>query len=161
MTGLLDIGELTSTVEVRGVQLTVKGIAAKDILLLLQDFPEMRKLMSGGNVTLTAELLIAQIPGALSHIVAAACGYGGDNEEALRKAESLTLGEQTAIIREAWKLTFPQGTQSFLDALSEFGLGSLVGTGSEWDPGTTSPGRSKNLSHVAIPDPPSGLTRPA
>lgn len=145
MVGLLDIGPLTRIITVRGKELEVKGISAKGLFLLLDEFPEMRKLLSGSGVEAKPEQLIHQIPGAVASIIAAATGHPGDAMHIKFAAEELNLGEQAEIIQTAWDLTFPKGAQSFIEALGAVG----AVTASGWGQVTASPEPSKNASPPA------------
>jgi hypothetical protein len=159
VTSLLDIGPLTDKVPVRGKDVTIKGISGKDILILLNDFPEMRKLMGGQSLAITPDLLIARVPGALSSIIVLACGEDIDNDAAHKSADALTVGEQVEFIHKIWKLTFPSGTQSFLDAVQE--IKRLVGGASGWDRDTQSPAPSSSSSDTDTQEKTSGTTPPA
>ena len=158
MTSLLDIGPLTAEVEIRGKKLTVKGVTAKTLLLLLQEFPELRKLLAqgSGKAAVTPEMLIAQVPGALSSLIVAACGLPMSKEN-IGAADNLSIGEQGELIVKIWELTFPRGVSSFTDALRE--LSRYAGFG--WDPVTPSPEQSKSSSPEDTEKSASGNTPPA
>lgn len=158
MTSLLDIGDLRDTVEVRGKDIEVKGISAKDILVLLNDFPEMRKLMSGQSLAVTPDLLMARVPGALSSIIVLACGFNIDDDNAHKVADRLGVGEQAEIIYKVWKLTFPQGVQSFSELIQD--IKKLGGGASGWAADTKSPAQSSSASETDTEKSAPGATPP-
>lgn len=153
MTSLLDIGPLTAKVTVRGKEFEVRGISAKMFFHLLDDFPELRKVMSGAKVEVKAEDMMKQVPGAVSSVIAAACGMPND-KEAIAKADDLTIGEQADFMTKIWELTFPSGVTSFIVALEEMSRA----TGAGWGQDTPSPGALNNSSPAATPKKASGVT---
>ena len=50
MVGLVDIAPVTSTVFIRGHDITITGVSARGIAHLLARFPELRALMTGREV---------------------------------------------------------------------------------------------------------------
>lgn len=154
MTSLLDIGPVTKKVELRpGFELEVRGVTAKAVLLMLNDFPELRKLMAASGPPITPDMLIAQAPGVIATFIAAGCGYLG-NKEALAKVDELTIGEQGDLVLEIWQLTFPRGVSSFTEALRA--LSKYAGFG--WDQATPSPELSSNASKTDTTAKESGTT---
>ena len=77
MVGLIDIAPSVETVDVQGTSVTVHGVSAKGVAHLLGGFPELRKLMTGQEVE--AEQLMAIGGDAVAAIIAAGCGYPGDD----------------------------------------------------------------------------------
>lgn len=151
---LLDIGRLKTTVDIRGVQMEVVGLSARDLFRLLDMFPELRRMF--GGVDVRPEQLFAQAPDAITRVIAYVLDYreiklteiGTETssdidliyQRALESIDNLTIGEQTDIVKAAWDLTFPRGIKSFFDALEAMG----VAPESIKAPGTTSQGRSSN-----------------
>ena len=76
MVGLIDIAPSVETVDVQGTSVAVHGVSAKGVAHLLGRFPELRKLMTGQEVE--AEQLMAMGGDAVAAIIAAGCGYPGD-----------------------------------------------------------------------------------
>jgi hypothetical protein len=76
MVGLIDIAPTVETVDVQGAPVAVHGVSAKGIAHLLGRFPELRKLMTGQEVE--TEQLMAVGADAVAAIIAAGCGYPGD-----------------------------------------------------------------------------------
>lgn len=123
MTGLLSIAAITETVA--GV--TVRGVSAKGIAMLLADFPALRALMTGREVD--AEALISVAPDAIAGIIAAGIGFPGDAEQ-VDAAASLPVEVQADFLTTILKLTFPKGPASFLEKINSLGgvLNPTVGS---------------------------------
>lgn len=147
MVGLLDIGDLIETVEVRGKKVEVRGISARTFFHLLATIPELADALMGVNPKdISAATLIMKVPDAVSTIIACAT-VGGPKWAAMSKDEQqkhidaaggLNIGEQADFIKKVWDITFPKGTQSFLDALAE-----VMKLTSAAEQGQLSPGQSK------------------
>lgn len=148
MPSLLDIGSLTVTTDIRGVQVEVSGISGESFLHLLDRYPEFRKVMSGGAVTPDVSVLMKQAPGAVGAVIAAACGNFGD-PKAEEIARKLSIGEQGEILLKIWTLTFPRGVQNFIEALE--GLAKQVVGASGWDQAMRSQEPSNSASTSATP----------
>lgn len=155
MTSLLDIGDLTETVELRGKKIEVRGISAEGLLVLLGKFPELRVIMTNGADEKVIASLTEKLPQAVFAIIAAGCGDAG-NEKAEAVAAKLSVGEQLDAFGKIWKLTFPRGIVDFIKALETLagelegaaGIGSAV-SGKDQD--TKSPGPSSTASATDIP----------
>lgn len=117
MPGLLDIAPLKRVVSVLGTDVTVTGISAEGIAVVLQRFPEVRKMMTGKDVNLSPEELIAKVPVAVATIIAAGCGTPGDAASE-RVAASLPLESQIALLEAIKELTLPAGVGPFVDRLA-------------------------------------------
>ena len=78
MVGLIDISPRTETVDVQGASVAVHGVSAKGVANLLGRFPELRMLMTGQSVD--ADRLMAIGGDAVAAIIAAGCGYPGDEK---------------------------------------------------------------------------------
>lgn len=163
MVGLVDIGPVTREVPMRGQTIAIKGISALGLFDLLDQFPELRKLFSESGKQVNAQQMMQHVPAAVATIIVYVCGYkraslsavnntekvkaiNAEYEAALVAAESLTIGEQTEIVKAAWDLTFPKGLKSFLEALEAVGA-----IESGWAQDTASPGPSNNASPTVIP----------
>jgi hypothetical protein len=144
MVSLLDIADLAKTVPVRGKDLTVLGLSARDVVHLFGKFPELRALMAGKASELTPEAIMKLAPAAVAAVIAAGTGSAGD-AKAEAVAARLAIGEQVEILAAIFELTFPQGIGPFVARLDAFGL--LKGDGaSGWDQDTKSPAPSKPSS---------------
>ena len=121
MVGLIDIAPRVETVEVQGTPVGVHGISARGVAHLLGRFPELRKLMTGQEVE--AEQLIAMGGDAVAAIIAAGCGYLGD-ETAESVAGKLSLDAQTDFLATILRLTLPKGIGPFVEKLTA--LGSIL-----------------------------------
>jgi len=128
MVSLLDIGPAKGTETIRGVELEVTGISARGLFQLLEQFPELRRLF--GGVDVRPEQLFEQAPHAIDCILCKVLGIetderkpGFDIAKVAAVGDNLVLGEQLAIVKKAWDLTFPRGVTSFFEALEAMGVG--------------------------------------
>ncbi len=133
MVGLVDIAPITSTVTVRGQDITVTGVSARGIAHLLARFPELRALMTGREVALDDLLRLGG--DVIAAIIAAGTGASGD-VDVETAADNLTLEEQADLLAAIVELTMPRGLGPLVERLSRLGL--LAG-GASGTPATTSP----------------------
>ncbi len=119
MAGLIDIAAVTEKVTVAGTEIEVPGISAAGVASLLVRFPELRKAMSGLEVS-TKELL-KMGPAALAAILAAGTGAPGD-EAAEAAAAKLPVGPQTDLLAAILRVTLPGGLGPFVEKLDGLGL---------------------------------------
>src|SRR5262249_47183372 len=115
MVGLIDIASTVETVDVQGTSVTVHGVSAKGLASLLGRFPELRRLMTGQEVQ--ADQLMAMGGDAVAAIIAAGCGYPGD-ETAEGMATNLSLDAQADLLAATLRLTLPKGIGPFVDKLT-------------------------------------------
>lgn len=144
MPGLLDIASTPARVEVRGVMVDVFGVSAEGIAYLLSNFPEIKALFMGKEVSFDADTLVTKAPKALAAIIAAGTGNVG-NAEAEAIAASLGVDEQAELLAKIIELTFPRGIGPFAEAVNRLAAtasGSSVGTTKE--AASTSRSPSKN-----------------
>lgn len=144
MVSLLDIGEVSEEVSVRGKQIVVTGISGKGLVALLSDFPEIRKLIADRGSELLTEDLIKIAPDAAAAVIAAGCGTPGD-KQAVAIAGTLGVGEQVDLLEAIFRLTFPRGIGPFVEKLSRMTGANGVEGGPGWDPATKSHGRLNDL----------------
>lgn len=112
---LRDIGLLTETVAVNDEKsVEVRGIAAADLIKLINRFPDMQKWMSGEVVNIRDILVNA--PDAIAAIIAIGCGDGGD-PEAEGVASMLPFEVQMDIIQVVGRLTFRSGFGPFVQRM--------------------------------------------
>jgi hypothetical protein len=130
MVGLIDIAPKVEMIDVQGTPVAVHGVSAKGLANLLSRFPELRKLMSGQEVE--AEQLMAMGGDAVAAIIAAGCGYPGD-EKAEAVAGRLAIDTQADLIAAILRLTLPAGLGPFVEKLTA--LGGLL----DADPSATAP----------------------
>lgn len=115
MATLRDCGRLTEEVTLEsGDVLTVRGLPARAFFELIAKYPQIQRFFGGADMDLGQ--LVIQLPDAVSIIIVAATGKMGDPEDIVA-AEHLGVTDQLAIIQAAWKLSFPRGVKSFIDAL--------------------------------------------
>lgn len=144
MPGLLDIASAPARVEVRGVKVDVFGVSAEGVAYLLTNFPEIKALFAGKEVSFDTATLATKAPRAIAAIIAAGTGNAG-NADAEAIAASLAVDEQAELLAKIIELTFPRGLGPFVEAVSR-----LAATASESSdaitkgPATISPSPSKN-----------------
>lgn len=122
MVGLVDIAPRSETVMVGDVAVPVSGVSARGVAYLLSKFPELRKLMSGGDDN-TADALMKIAPDAIAAIIAAGIGKPGDAEEEAA-ADRLPLEPQTDLLAAILRLTLPRGIGPFAEKLTAL-MGSV------------------------------------
>ena len=132
MVGLIDIAPATETVEAQGKPVTVHGVSAKGLAHLLVRFPELRRLMTGQEVE--ADQLFAMGGDAVAAIIAAGCGYPGDDSAEVIGG-ALSLDVQADLLAAILRLTLPRGIGPFVEKLTA--LGGLLGV--EDGPSVTAP----------------------
>jgi hypothetical protein len=115
MAGLLDIAPVTDTVPVNGTDVAVGGVSAKGIVTLFLRFPELRKVVTGMEVSRERWFEIGA--DAIAAIIAAGCGAPGDPEhEAV--AASLPAESQIDLIQAILRVTMPGGLGPFMEKLT-------------------------------------------
>ncbi|MHB2169966.1 phage pre-tape measure protein [Alsobacter sp. R-9] len=136
MVGLLDLAPATETV--RGV--TVYGVSAEGIAVLLRRFPELRTLMTGGAVD--AEALLKAAPEAVKAIIAAGIGHPGSTEQE-EAAARLPIEIQADFLEAIIRTTLPSGFGPFAERVKALAGRTLnvqpVASGGATAPDTTSP----------------------
>lgn len=135
MVGLIDIAPRAETVVIHGTTVGVHGISAKGVAHLLGRFPELRMLMTGHEVE--AAQLMAMGGDAVAAIIAAGCGYPGD-EKAEDVAASLSIDAQADLLAAIVRLTLPAGLGPFVEKLTALG-GILDAAPSVTAPASSSP----------------------
>jgi hypothetical protein len=135
MVGLIDIAPRAETVDVQDAPVTVHGISAKGVAHLLGRFPELRKLMTGETVE--TEELMAMGGDAVAAIIAAGCGYPGD-EKAEAVAGTFAIDAQADLLSAVIRLTLPRGLGPFVEKLTTLG-GILDAAPSATAPASNSP----------------------
>jgi enoyl-CoA hydratase/carnithine racemase len=118
MVGLIDIAPKIETVDVQGAPVAVHGISAKGVAHLLGRFPELRMLMTGQEVE--AAQMMAMGGDAIAAILAAGCGYPGD-EKAEAVAGRLSIDAQADLLAAILRLTLPVGLGPFVEKLTAVG----------------------------------------
>ena len=139
MVGLVDIAPVTSTILVRGQDITITGVSARGIALLLARFPELRAVITGREVAMDDLLKLGG--DVIAAIIAAGTGAPGD-VGAEKAADNLTLEEQADLLAAIVELTMPRGLGPLVEKLSRLGL--LAGGGASAMQATTSLQPSKN-----------------
>jgi hypothetical protein len=147
MVSLLDIGDATEEVTVRGKSLTITGVSAKGVLVLLDRFPEVRKLLTNFGKDVKAKDLLELAPEAIACVIACASGSPG-NKKAEAVAASLGVGDQLEILEATLRLTFPQGLGPFVAKLDRLASSGNVPGASGWGAAMKSPEASNSSSEM-------------
>jgi hypothetical protein len=137
MVGLIDIAPRTEMVDIEGASVEVHGVSASGLALLLRRFPDLRKLLTGLEVETTQLMTVGGE--AVAAIIAAGCGYPGD-EKAESVAANLSLDAQADFLGAILRLTLPKGLGPFVAKLTA--LGSILDADvvrSDMGPDSTSP----------------------
>lgn len=116
MPGLLDVAASTKTVPVGSGHVTVPGVSARGIAVLLERFPVVRELFTGKSPSLTADAIIKIVPDAIAAIIAAGCGSPGD-PEAEKVADALPAETQAELLEAIMEVTMPKGAGPFVERL--------------------------------------------
>jgi hypothetical protein len=123
MPGLLDIAPASETVTVRGTAVDVTGVSAHGFVGLMQRFPELRKFMTGVEVSM--DQIMAMAGDAVAAIIAAGTGSPGD-AKAEAVAARLSADDQLTLMAAILRQTFPTGVGPFAEKLGVL-TGSLGG----------------------------------
>jgi hypothetical protein len=121
MVSLVDIGPSRGSVPLRGEAADIRGLTAEHIVVMFQDFTDLRKLVTGKSDVEVMTNLFNNFPVIVGRIIAMGCGANwgdADFEAQVEGARHLTLGEQWAMLVAIMALTFPQGPKSFLDGVA-------------------------------------------
>lgn len=125
MSKFLELANISSApVTVRGEKVDVRGLAARDIAQIAGRFDEVRALLTGQNLELTADRLVSLGPDVVAAVIAAGVGGAGDAaHEAV--AAALPVSEQLDFLAKILELTFPKGPKDFFTQLA--GLAASAG----------------------------------
>ena len=156
---LYDISDFGENVDIGdGRKLRVKGISAQGCLVLLLRFPDLKKWLSGQNLSIAETLL--QAPETIAAVIAAGTGAPGDTD-AEDIAAALPVEVQTDVMEAVYRQTFRNGFGPFAkrvlalyDAAVQSGNFGVV-------PDTKSPPELKPLSPTDTPQASSGTIPPA
>jgi len=116
MSTLLDIAPRFETVSLGQTSLEVYGLGASSIATILFRFPELKDLFDKGLDGLDGETIARIGEEAVGAIIAAGCRMLG-NPKAEAVARSLPVGDQVAILKAVYDITFPKGVADFLTSL--------------------------------------------
>ena len=119
MVGLIDIAPVTTSVTIRGSDITVVGVSARGVAHLLARFPQLRALMTGRDVALDE---IIRLGGdVVAAIIAAGIGKPGDESQEAA-VDNLSLEEQADLLFAIIRLTIPNGVGPLVEKLSSLGM---------------------------------------
>jgi hypothetical protein len=129
MATLLDIAPLIKTIQIRGVDLPVRGITAQGVVYLLNRFPALRMMLTGKTdafAGMTVLSFIEAMPEVVDTVIACGMGFNGTNPDDQKKAEeiaaSFSLDEQVESITAIMEVTLPRGVGPFVDMINRLGL---------------------------------------
>lgn len=147
MSSLLDLGPLTEQVEVRGVDLTVRGLTAVNLFKLFSEFPNLQ--LSLDQLGSPGSKMLDLAPELIAKIIAMATGSPGD-KAVEDKAMELGAADQLKILGAVQRLSFPQGLVPFVDEMTR-----LMGTQPSMEQGNSSHAPSSGALQTDSP----GMTR--
>lgn len=127
---LEDIGDLTEVVVIRGQEVQVSGLSARNVFALMMRFPEFRSMM---NTTakdaqkanseedaekswisrINPQILMTTLPRVI-YAAFAICTGSKDVEAAEASAEKLPLGDQMKLLNAVFRTTFGDGILPFV-----------------------------------------------
>lgn len=154
MGSLEDIAPIAEQVKIDGKQIDCYGVSSRGLVMLLQRFPEIKKLFDGKAHELKIDDIFKIAPFSIAAIIAAGTGKpggfpGDEKKEAI--ADSLGIEQQYDLLAAIGRRTMPNGVGPFvlkMQGLSGAVVGFMQGvTGQALD--THSQEESKTLSQVA------------
>jgi hypothetical protein len=122
MADLLDIAPSTAVevVKINGQRLTVRSVGANAIASLAARFPHLMGVMLGGNLAAGGPQLIGQFGAAVGPIIAAGCGYLGDEKAEQHADTAFLLEDQLKLVMTIIGITFPNGLGFFGGLVKRF-----------------------------------------
>src|SRR5262252_2163388 len=114
MADLLDILPASTSVWIEDQRFTVHCISIPAMASIITRFPEIKDVLRGGLAGDFILRLRLSCAAALGPIIAAGCGYLG-NEDFERHAASMLPEYQGKFLNAIWDVTFPNGTGPFLE----------------------------------------------
>ncbi|HMF26171.1 MAG TPA: hypothetical protein VKG24_29185 [Pseudolabrys sp.] len=118
MADLLDILPASTSVWIEDQRFTVHCISIPAMASIITRFPEIKDVLRGGLAGDFILRLRLSCAAALGPIIAAGCGYLG-NEDFERHAASMLPEYQGKFLNAIWDVTFPNGTGPFLEELAK------------------------------------------
>ena len=118
---MLDIAPLNEQVEIGNDKegtaqfIEVRGISSRDILTLIQNFPDMQKFVSIGGIN--PQDILSLAPGAVGGIIAAGTGHVGELEHE-QAADRLSIEAQLDLLEAIGRCTFRNGFGPFVMRIS-------------------------------------------
>ena len=114
MPGLMDAAPRFKDVDIGGTSVRVFGLSAMGIAQLMQRFPEVKAMLAGREVKLTAERMVTLVPEAAAAAIAAGCGEPGDEKHEAHAA-TLALDDQMTLLLAIMECTAPGGPDPLFD----------------------------------------------
>lgn len=116
---LLDVAPQTDSHTIGGKTVTFGGLSLGALVNIIAAFPEVRGMIAAKTVDFG--LLIQRAPDAAAEIIAQSFGKGIDAKRS-QIAKNLPAGTQLELLQKIYKLSFPNGLASLLEAAKEAGL---------------------------------------
>lgn len=153
--GLMDIVPASEDVKIDETQsLKLTGISFEDIVTLMKRFPEAQAWALGGK--LDPARLVQVAPEAVAAVIAASCGFIGD-EKAEKRARAIAVETQLDCIEAIVRITFRSGFGPFVERIAGVaGLARAVSESSGKAPATNSQPSSSNSQPSGVVPTPSG-----
>lgn len=126
-----------TTVTVRGKDIKIVGLELREIVRLMAKHPVLREMLegkkrdekkaNGKDDDFDVMELIFAAPEVAAEIGAAGCGFR-DDEKAVEKFASLTVGEQTRILKAIWEASFEEMARPIIQVMRDLVKSSGVGS---------------------------------
>lgn len=118
MVSLVDIGPLTEKVKIRGHEMEVHAITARDVFFFINNFEDFAKVMGAVKVKdfTPRQLLLKLAPETVGVLIATGLGKRDDLKERAA-AETLGLPDQLKLVNAIFRVTFPEGVAPFVEEL--------------------------------------------
>src|SRR5215831_7101313 len=104
-------------------RILVHPVSVQAMATLIQRFPELRQIANGKDGTDLVTQLVIGCGKAVGPIIAASCGYLGDEDREMAAA-NLPPDDQLELLEAIFSVTFPNGIGSFVARLT-----NLMGAG--------------------------------
>lgn len=115
MSGLMELGPMTSEIEVMGQKLTLKPISTKSLITLFDTFPVLIQFLEGNSIEDAVKIVG---PIAVAHVIACSTGEM-DNPAAVEVAMHLGVGKTAEAIEKIIEITFEDGTGPFVERIGK------------------------------------------
>lgn len=138
MVSLVDIVPQKRTVQLAAGELELRGLGLRQIADLFLQFPILRNLFTEGAPDVDFYDFIAQAPGAIGYVIAAAAGQP-EAAEGIADGSGLAPDEALECLMVIRDLTFPRGVAPLMAR-----LGALIGG--------AGPGRAADTNSPPVPN---------
>ena len=118
MAGLMDIAPTRASKIVDGVSVVITGVSLNAIVGLINRFPEIEVMISGGQIDVSKVMSMSSA--AVAAVIAEGCGEGG-NKEVEEHVSRLLPNQQVDLVEAIIDHTFPGGFGPFMDRIEKIG----------------------------------------